>query len=267
MPTIKASDVSLYYEIHGSDNPETLLMICGVGQWRESWWRNVDILAEHFRVVIFDNRGVGDSDKPDIPYTLDMMADDTLGLLDALKIDRAHVFGHSMGGGIALFMARKQPQRISRLILASTLYWGPRVTMPSARAMQALQDRSGDPLELVRRGIMIAGAPGFAERDPEGFAKLIDLRFRSQQTPSLYLRQSTSGLAYFQHDYITDFTPPMPTLLMVGAEDEVAPPANSHAIAAAWPGTTVTEIEGAGHLFFIEKPDEANHAVISFLKG
>lgn len=267
MPIVKASDVSLYYEIHGEGHAETLLLICGVGQWRESWWRNVHALAEHYRVVIFDNRGVGDSDKPDIPYTLDMLAEDTLGLMDALQIERAHVFGHSMGGGIALFMARKQPHRVRRLILASTLYWGPRVAMPSARAMQVLQDRTGDPLELVRRGIAIAAAPGFAERDPEGFARLIDLRFRSQQTPNLYLRHSASGLAYFQHDYITDFMPPMPVLLVVGAEDEVAPPANSYAIAAAWPGTPVTKIEGAGHLFFIEKPDEANRTITTFLKG
>ncbi len=267
MPFATANNISLYYEIHGEDHDDTLLLINGVGQWREAWWRNTGPLSEHFRVVTFDNRGIGDSDKPDIPYSLDMMADDTLGLMDALGIERAHVLGHSLGGGIALFMAKKQPQRLRSMILASTLYWGPKVTMPSERAMQVLQDRTGDPVELVRRGIRVAAAEGFEERDPEGFQKLIDLRFQSQQTPNLYLRQSSAGLAYFQHDHIADFIPTMPVLLLVGAEDEVAPPANSEAIAAAWPGARLVVIPGAGHLFNIEKPDESHRAILDFLKG
>ena len=267
MPRARVNDISLFYEIHGEAHAETLLLINGVGQWRAAWWRNVGPLAEHFRVVIFDNRGIGDSDKPDVPYSLDMMAEDTLGLLDALEIEHAHVLGHSLGGGIALFMAKKQPERLSSMILAATLYWGPKVTMPSERAMQALQDRSGDPLELVRRGIRIAAADGFEERDPEGFQKLVELRFQSQQTPEQYLRQSSAGLAYFQHDHIADFTPTMPVLLLVGAEDEVAPPANSEAIAAAWPGAKLAIIPGAGHLFNIEKPAESHRAILDFLRG
>ncbi len=267
MPKIKANDITLYYELHGADHAETLILINGVGQWREAWWRNVGPLSERFRVLIFDNRGVGDSDKPDIPYTLEMMADDTLGLMDALDIERAGVFGHSMGGGIAVFMARHAPERITRLGLGSTLYWGPRVAMPSPRAMQALQDRSGDPLELVKRGTRIATADRFETRDPEGFQKLIDLRFRSQQPPELYLRQSQSGLAYFAADHITDMAPPMPVLLIVGEHDEVAPPANSYAIAEAWPDARVVEIAGAGHLFNIEKPDETNRVLIDFFSA
>jgi pimeloyl-ACP methyl ester carboxylesterase len=267
MPTVQANDITLYYEIHGEQHDETLLLINGVGQWHAAWWRNVEPLAEHFRVIAFDNRGIGDSDKPDIPYTLEMMADDALGLLDALAINRAHVLGHSMGGGIALFMARKAPERIASLILASTLYWGPTVAMPSPRAMQALQDRSGDPLELVKRGISIACAEGFEARDPEGFQKLIEMRFNSQQSPELYLRHSQAGLPYLQSDHITDFIPPMPVLLLAGEHDEVAPAANSEAIAAAWPHAKMIVIEGAGHLFNIEKPAESNRVILDFLKG
>lgn len=266
MPKAQANGISLYYETHGEDDAPALLLINGVGQWHEAWWRNVDSLAEHFRVVIFDLRGIGDSDKPNIPYTLDMLADDALGLLDALNISQAHVLGHSLGGGIALFMGRRQPQRIRKMVLISTLYWGPKVTMPSARAMQALQDRSGDPMELVKRGIRIAAAEGFEERDPEGFQKLIELRFNSQQTPELYLRHSGAGLPYFQFDHITDFTPPGPVLLMAGEFDEVAPPANSQAIAQAWgERAQMVIIQGAGHLCTIEKAPVVNQQVISFL--
>ncbi len=267
MPLVEANGIHLFYESVGDDHPETLLLINGVGQWREAWWRNVGPLAKHYRVITFDNRGVGSSDKPDIPYSLDMMAEDTLALMETIGLQKAHVLGHSLGGGIALFMARKAPERIGKLILASTLYWGPKVQMPSARAMQVLQDRSGDPLELVKRGIRIACADGLEERDPEGFNKLIDLRFKSQQTPNLYLRHSQAGLAYFAADHIVDFVPPMPVLLLVGEYDEVAPASNSQAIAAAWPHAKLIEIEGAGHLFNIEKPDEANRIVLEFLQS
>jgi pimeloyl-ACP methyl ester carboxylesterase len=266
MPILKANDINLYYEIHGAEHPETLLLINGVGQWRESWWRNVGPLAQHYRVILFDNRGIGDSDKPDIPYSLDMLADDALGLLAGLGVTKTHVLGHSLGGGIALFIARKDPARLSKMILVSTLYWGPKVAMPSPRAMEALQNRTGDPVELVKRGTRIAAADGFEERDPEGFNKLIDLRFKSQQTPSLYLRHSGAGLAYFATDHIAGFTPPGPVLLLVGEMDEVAPPANSRAIAAAWPQAKLAEIKGAGHLLQIEKPDLFNQAVVDFLK-
>ncbi|NDJ78651.1 MAG: alpha/beta fold hydrolase [Chloroflexi bacterium] len=267
MPTVQANDISLYYEIYGAEHAETLLLINGVGQWHQAWWRNVGPLGEHLRVITFDNRGIGSSDKPDIPYTLDMMAEDTLGLLDALKVERAHVLGHSLGGGIALFMARKAPDRIQSLILASTLYWGPKVAMPSERAMQVLQDRSGDPLELVKRGIRIAAAEGFEEHDPEGFQKLIDLRFNSQQTPNLYVRQSQAGLPYLQADHITDIVPDVPVLLLVGELDEVAPPTNSEAIKAAWPHAQLIEIAGAGHLFNIEKPAESHRVILDFIHG
>lgn len=267
MPKVNANGITLYYEIHGEAHTETLILINGVGQWHAAWWRNVGPLAEHFRVVTFDNRGVGDSDKPDIPYTLDMMAEDALGLMDGLDIERAHVLGHSLGGGIALFMARKQPERISKLVLASTLYWGPGVAMPSPRAMQLLQDRSGDPFELVKNGIRVATADGFEARDPEGFRKLIDMRFDSQQTPNLYLRHSQAGLPYFTADHIADFVPPMPVLLLVGEYDEVAPRANSEAIAAKWPEAKLVVVQGAGHLFNIERPDEVNRIVAGFLQG
>ncbi|MFP4320821.1 MAG: alpha/beta fold hydrolase [Anaerolineales bacterium] len=266
MPKIHVNDMGLYYEIHGPDDAPPLLMINGVGQWRAAWFRNLPALQAHFRVIIFDNRGIGESDKPDIEYTLDMFADDTLGLLDHLGIEQTHVLGHSMGGGIAVMMYRKRPAIFSKMILASTLYWGTKVAMPSERAMQVLLDRSGDPVELVERGTRIATAEGFEARDPEGFQRLVSLRFESQQPPHIYLRQSNSGLTYLQGDYIADIQPDIPVLLLVGAADEVAPRGNSDAIAAAWPTATVQEIPGAGHLFNVEQPEATNQAIIEFLK-
>src|SRR5581483_8222416 len=100
MPRIKANDIELYHEIHGTGEP--LLLVMGFGASSAAWRPElVESLARSFQVITFDNRGTGQSDKPDELYSLAMMADDAAGLLDALGISSAHVFGVSMGGMIA----------------------------------------------------------------------------------------------------------------------------------------------------------------------
>lgn len=101
---------------------------------------------------------------------------------------------------------------------------------------------------------------------PASLRAVLGKRGGFQNRPNLYLRHSGAGLAYFAADHMAGFVPPGPVLLLVGDLDEVAPPSNSRAIAAAWPNTTLTEIKGAGHLLQIEKSDQFNRAVVEFLK-
>ncbi|MCJ7515631.1 MAG: alpha/beta hydrolase, partial [Dehalococcoidia bacterium] len=99
MPTVKASDINIYYEIHGEGEP--LLMIQGYAQYSGHWTTLIPPFSKEYRVIIFDNRGTGRSDKPEPPYTMKMMAADVKGLLDAIGIDKANIFGVSIGGMIA----------------------------------------------------------------------------------------------------------------------------------------------------------------------
>lgn len=87
MPKIQTNGIEIYYEIHGEGKP--LVLISGLGYPSWQWHKMVPLLAEHFQVITFDNRGVGQSDKPAGPYTAGMLAQDTVGLLDALKMDKA----------------------------------------------------------------------------------------------------------------------------------------------------------------------------------
>jgi pimeloyl-ACP methyl ester carboxylesterase len=96
---MQSNGVNLYYEAHGSGEP--LLLIMGFTVSSVGWYWNTPTFAQNFRTIVFDNRGVGQSDKPDLPYSMQMFADDTAGLLDGLGVDRAHVFGISRGGMIA----------------------------------------------------------------------------------------------------------------------------------------------------------------------
>ncbi len=121
MPFVRANDINMYYEIHGEGEP--VVLIAGLNSDHTLYQRMglISLLAESYQVIAFDNRGVGQTDKPDIPYSIEMMADDTAGLLDALGIEHAHILGTSMGGRIAAALALNHPRQVKSLILVSTI--------------------------------------------------------------------------------------------------------------------------------------------------
>ena len=119
MPKTKSNDINIYYEVHGKGFP--LVMIMGLGgnvfQWDPTLIRE---MSKRYKTVIFDNRGAGRTDAPKIDYSPKMFADDTVRLMDELKMQKAHILGLSMGGGIAQEIALSYPQRLEKLILCCT---------------------------------------------------------------------------------------------------------------------------------------------------
>jgi 3-oxoadipate enol-lactonase len=118
MPYVKVNDIQMYYEIHGDGEP--LLLIVGLGTDISEWEGIIHWLAQTYKVLAFDNRGAGRTDKPDTPYSIEMMADDTAGLMQTLGNQQAHIFGISMGGRIALALALRYPTSVKKLVLVST---------------------------------------------------------------------------------------------------------------------------------------------------
>ena len=114
----KQGEGAIYYEVHGKGTP--LLLIAGVGSDSSSWAGIINKLSARFKVIIFDNRGTGRSEIPDRKYTVRQLANDAIRLLDHLKIKKVHILGHSMGGYIAQELAINHPDRVDKLILAST---------------------------------------------------------------------------------------------------------------------------------------------------
>src|SRR2546427_3233110 len=113
LPTVQVGDVRLYYELKGAGDP--LALIGGSLFGRQNFGLVYNKLVKHFRVLSYDQRGYGKSDRPIEKYTIDMWADDLAGLLDALKVKRTHVYGTSMGGMIALKFAAKYPKKTSEV--------------------------------------------------------------------------------------------------------------------------------------------------------
>ena len=161
MPKIQTNNIELYYETYGGGG-KPLVLISGLGYSNWQWHKMVPLLAKHFQVITFDNRGVGQSDKPAGPYTAGMLARDTVGLLDALKIEKAIIAGHSMGGFIAQAIALDFPQRVEKLILCSTNFGGPNHVPVTPEAMKVLTDVSSDALTRFKNGLAVSTAPDWS---------------------------------------------------------------------------------------------------------
>ncbi len=268
MPKVQTNGIELYYEITGAGEP--LLLIAGLGYGLWMWHKMIPGLAQQFQVIAFDNRGAGQTDKPDGPYTAQMLAADTAGLLEALGIRQAAVMGHSMGGFIAQELALSRPDLVSKLILASTNFGGPNHIPVTPEALAVMMDRSGDPIDVVKRGIAVACAPGFAEAHPEVVQELVAYRLTNPVPPAQYQAQMAIGLGLMSAEAC--FEPRLkniavPTLILFGEHDKVVPPGNADLLAREIPNSAIRILANAGHIFPIEVPDAAVQAVIEFLKG
>jgi pimeloyl-ACP methyl ester carboxylesterase len=118
MPLTKINNTEIYYESHGEGDP--LILIAGLASDCQTWQFVINTLSNHFRTIIFDNRGVGRSGTPAAPYCIEDMAEDVVGLMDYLDIPSAHILGHSMGGYIAQQFAISYPERVKKLVLENT---------------------------------------------------------------------------------------------------------------------------------------------------
>jgi 3-oxoadipate enol-lactonase len=267
MPFVQSNGINICYQANGTGHP--LLLIAGVGYGQWFWRKVVPGLAKHYRVITFDNRGAGETDKPAGPYSVPMMAADTAGLLDALNIKSAYVLGHSLGGYIAQELVVTRPDLIGKLILASTNYGGAKTIPITAEAMKVLTDRTGDPLELIRRGIAIACAPGFAERHLELAKELAEYRLTNPVPPMQYAAQVAAGGAMIAFtDEMVDqriTAIRVPTLILFGEYDNVVPPGNAKLMANKIAGAEVKILPGVGHIFAIEDPAATVAAISEFL--
>lgn len=265
MPKITSNGMELYYEIQGAGKP--LVLISGLGYSVWQWHRMVPILAEHFQVITFDNRGVGQSDKPAGPYTAQMLAADTVDLLNALNTEKAIIMGHSMGGFIAQALALDFPQRLEKLILCSTNFGGPHHIPVTPEAMKVLADVSSDALTRFKNGLVVSTAPGWAESNPEMIQSWVEWRVKNPIEPTPYQAQLAIGLSLLSEaaafeDKLSRIL--IPTLILFGAHDKVVPPGNADLLAEKIANSKVVIFPDAGHFFPMEIPQVASEAVIQF---
>jgi 3-oxoadipate enol-lactonase len=268
MPTVHVNDIQIAYEVQGEGHP--LLLIAGVGYSAWYWNKIIPGLSKNYQVISFDNRGAGDSENPAGPYSVRMMAEDAIGLLEALDITNAHVMGHSLGGFIAQELIQLKPDVVSKLVLASTNPGGMDVIPITPEALEVLTNRDGDPLELITRGIAIACAPGFVERKPEIVQELIAYRFTNPVPPEQYQAQvmAGAGMSTLSAQQVKERTAAIriPTLILFGEFDQVVPPGNADILQTKITDSQVKIIPNAGHMFPIEDPETTVAILHQFLR-
>ncbi len=263
MPTVKTNGINMAYQERGKGEP--LVLIMGLGAPGSLWEEHVKEYEKHFHCYLLDNRGAGDSDKPNGPYTTRMMAEDVAGLMAALKIRKAHVAGISMGSAIAQELALAHPSRVRSLVLISS--W--------ARC------------DIYTRTVFEHFCRVRAQVLPETFMQLIQLWIFTAPHYEKNLKTlvegqlaARNGLAMPQHAFesqssacITHDTVDRlgqikaPTLLTVGDADIFTPLRLSEEILRLMPKATMEVFKGWGHAHHWEDLARFNRITTEFMRG
>jgi len=262
LPKAKPGDIMLYYEIHGKGAP--LLLIAGLGSDSSSWSGIINKLSTHFKVIVFDNRGVGRSEIPDKRYTIRQMANDAVRLLDYLKIKRAHIVGHSMGGYIAQELAINHSERVDKLILESTApVSSKRNKMLFLDFYKELQGDKNLETWIRRWAFWLFSKKCFAhKRFIETFVK------NGSNYP--YAQQANGFKG--QIDAIASFDTrkrlgriKVKTLVIEGEEDMLIFPKEAKVLAKDISGSIFKSVKDTAHCIHIESPDLFINALMKFL--
>ena len=262
MPKVRVGDISMYYVEAGQGEP--LVLIMGLGADHLAWGFQFPAFAERYRVIAFDNRGAGQTDAPDHPYTTRMMAEDTVGLMDALGIERAHVLGASMGGMIAQEIALGFPGRVRSLQLHCTL-GRPDGYLRAQVEVGRIQRRALNREEAMRAGYLWLFAPVTYDERPEFVEMILQNALANPYPMSLtgFLRQCDAVQTHDALDRVAALRPP--TLISVADQDILVPPRFSRALAERIHGAQFRLIENAAHGYFWERPEEFNQMCLKFL--
>jgi 3-oxoadipate enol-lactonase len=264
MPRAKIGDLDLHYELCGQGPP--LVMIMGLAG-NADWWEpaSVRLLGRTFRVIRFDNRDAGRTTGPATGYTIRDMAADTVGLMDHLGLEKAHILGISMGGMIAQELALNYPHRVDRLVLGCTTP-GMRSGVPPATEVLNLmtQSQEGQPAWKVAATLgRVTLTPGWLLSH---FWKLPLLAFRvgrSPARPEEYVRQLAAIGGFEAGDRLPGLA--RPTLILHGDRDILLPPENGRILSRLIPGARLIIYAGASHGFTTERPTLFARTVQDFL--
>jgi 3-oxoadipate enol-lactonase len=258
MPKIEANGIRLHYELAGPANAPVVMLSNSLGTRLEMWDPQAHALAERYRVLRYDSRGHGRSDAPNGPYTIDVLADDALGLLDALGIERAHFCGLSKGGMVGQVLGARHGERLISLALCATAahmpqreVWDERIRVATEQGMPALADgvigrwfteaflrEPSIVVDRVRQ--MILDTP------PHGYAACC------AAIRDMDLRDLITGIR-------------VPTLVIVGEDDPATPPEKAREIQSLIPGAQLEVIPDAAHLLNIEQDVAFDAALTSLL--
>ena len=264
MPFVSALDgTRIHYEVTGMVGKTPVLMIQGLGASKNAWNLQRIAMATRFRIISFDNRGAGRSDKPTEPFTLEQMADDALAVLDAAGIETAHVVGASMGGVISQIVAVKYPHRVRSLTLVCTACrnhpWRQELLQSWAKTAE-------------EKGMIEVGKEAAQwVMSPRSFRRLVPAFTWMGPLAALRPRHSfvsqIDAILNTREDLVDQLsTITAPTMVIVGNQDILTPRGDSEEIAERIPNAELVVISGAAHGLMMEHSSTFNKILIEFLQ-
>ena len=264
MPFVHATDgTRIHYEVTGKSGATPVLMIQGLGASKNAWNLQRISMATRFRIISFDNRGAGRSDKPTDPFTLELMADDALAVLDAAGVETAHIVGASMGGVISQIVAVKYPHRVRSLTLVCTACrnhpW--RQELLQAWAKTAAEKGMIEVGKEAAQWVM----------SPRSFRRLVPAFTWMGPLAALRPRHSfvsqIDAILNTREDLVDQLsTISAPTMVIVGNQDILTPRGDSEEIAERIPNAELVIISGAAHGLMMEHSSTFNRILIEFLQ-
>jgi len=257
----QVGDIKMAYRLQGEGYP--LIMIMGFGGTMDLWDPNlIKILSNRYKVIVFDNRGMGGTTAGDRKFTIEQFADDTAGLMKALHIDRAHVLGWSMGAEIAMEFILRHPQKVKKLILYAA-DCSLREYPPAPDVTAKLSDPSGTPEERGKRLISLLFPPAWLSQHGD-YLKKIFSRPMEDSSPENIQRQA-SAMGEWGGCCERLYQIQSETLIITGKDDIITPPQNSYTLVKKIPGARLAAFEDGGHGLMYQFPERIAETVTDFL--
>lgn len=261
MSKITVNNATFYYELHGSGHP--LVLIAGYSGTAASWAPMIEGLSQNFQILAFDNRGVGQTLDDNCPLSLELMAEDVIALCDALKLNKPHIVGRSMGGSITQIIAAKYPEKIHKIgILVSTAKWRPAALMCLEVQLQ-MQEQNINP--VLHNNLSLALLAGTTYLDNPRLKKdLIStlVNAPSTQTTSDQRRQYEALVKFDATTQLDKIR--ASTLILYGKDDMLALPQESMFMAKHIPHSKLVELD-CGHLVVLEQTQQLVNELTNFL--
>ena len=264
MPFVSTTDgTRIHYEVTGKPGATPVLMIQGLGASKNAWNLQRIAMATRFRIISFDNRGAGRSDKPIVPFTLEQMAEDAIAVLDAAGIETAHVVGASMGGVISQIVTVKHPHRVRSLTLVCTACRNHPWRQELLQSWAKTAEEKGM-IEVGKEAAQWVMSPRSFRRLVPAFTwmgPLAALRPRHSFVSQIHAILDTREDLVDQLSTIT-----APTMVIVGNQDILTPRGDSEEIAERIPNAELVVISGAAHGLMMEHSSTFNKILIEFLQ-
>ena len=260
MPKANIGDAEIYYEEHGSGEP--LLLVSGLGGTAAYWKPNLPALAAKYRVIVHDHRGAGQSTHSKIRYSVEQMTDDVLKLMDHLKIERAHVVGHSTGGAIGQIMAIRNPGRLKKLVLFATWTKADKFFRQLFAARRALLMQVGKEA-YVRGGTLFLYPPYWIRANEAMLEEREKMAIAAFAPPEVVASRIDAIVAFDRTAELARIK--TPTLVLCAKDDFITPAYFSEELAQKIPGAKLVMLPQGGHCASETVLEAFNQALASFL--